>query len=183
MTSEKEKKIIYLGEVLLFHHLNVGLALSLLVLEVTVEKEDARVLDPPGHLGVGDVLVEHDATQHPRVLDRAAGDLLHLGVSLGVDLLGRARLGVAVLHGDGLDGVDGDLDGQVGPAGDELGADARLHHLDQLGGVVEVHLLGNLVTQDLDHVLKGLPGLKLKKRIALRSNVSNFENKLTCRPE
>ena len=63
-----------LGKVLLLQHLDVGLALALLVLEVAVEQEDARVLDAPPHLGVRHVLVEHDAVEDAGVLDRAAWD-------------------------------------------------------------------------------------------------------------
>ena len=77
-----------LGKVLLLQHLDVGLALALLVLEVAVEQEDARVLDAPPHLGVRHVLVEHDPVEDAGVLDGAAGDLLDLGVALRVDLLG-----------------------------------------------------------------------------------------------
>ena len=56
------------------------LGLALLVLEGAVEEEDARLLDAAAHLAVDDVLVEHDALEHARVLDVAARDLLDLGV-------------------------------------------------------------------------------------------------------
>lgn len=73
-----------------------------------------------------DVLVDHHAVQDLRFLDGAAGNLLHLGVPLDVDL----RPPV-LREGDGVDGVQGYVHRHVGPLSDELGADAALHHVGQ----------------------------------------------------
>ena len=56
-----------------------------------------------------------------------------------------------------LDSVDGDLAGQVGPARDELGADAGLDHLDELRLVVHVDGDADLVAEDGHRVLERLP--------------------------
>jgi hypothetical protein len=83
--------------VLLFADLDVGLALALLVLQRAIQQHDARVLDPPPHLWVCDVLVQQDAVQNLAVLDLTTGDLLNAGVALDVDFL----LASANLEGHG----------------------------------------------------------------------------------
>ena len=64
----------------------VGLALALIVVEVTVEELAPGVLAPPLCRGASPVLVEPDALQLGRTLDPTAWGLLHLGVPLDVDL-------------------------------------------------------------------------------------------------
>ena len=54
---------------------HVGLGLAFLVLEWAVEKNDTWLLDPAAHLGMRDVLVEHDTAENARLLDRATRDL------------------------------------------------------------------------------------------------------------
>ena len=118
--------------VLLARDLHVGLALALLVLERAVEQQDARVGDAAAHApGDDDVLVEHDALEHLAVLDRAARDLLDLGVVLDVDLEAAA----AEVGGDGLDRVERELRHQRAEAARVLGADARRHDAEHRGAV------------------------------------------------
>lgn len=78
-----------------FANLYVGLAFAFFVLERTVQEHDARVLYSPPHLGVCDVLIQHDAVQHLTVFNLAAGNLLDAGVALDVYLL----LSTAYIHG------------------------------------------------------------------------------------
>ena len=56
-------------------YLNIDLGLALLVLEGAVHEDNARVLDPAPHLGVGHILVEHDAVKNTRILNLASGQL------------------------------------------------------------------------------------------------------------
>lgn len=49
--------------------INVYLALAFLVLQRTIEQDDARVFDHPSHPGVSHVFVDHHALQHTGVLD------------------------------------------------------------------------------------------------------------------
>ena len=62
--------------------INPYLTLSLLVLERTVHENDARVFDPPPHLGVSDVLVQHHTLQYLRLLQAPPRDL---GIRRGND--------------------------------------------------------------------------------------------------
>lgn len=73
--------------VLLFANLNVCLRLALLVLERAIEEQHTGVLDSPPHLGMCDVLVEHDTVQNLAVLDLVSGDLLDTSIALDVNLL------------------------------------------------------------------------------------------------
>lgn len=66
---------------LFLHDLHVGLALSLFVLEGAIEQDDARVLDVAPHLGVGDILVDHNSAQHTRLFDGSSGNLLNFGIA------------------------------------------------------------------------------------------------------
>jgi hypothetical protein len=104
-------------------------------------------VDLAAHLAVGDVLVEHDALEHARVLDIAARDLLHLGVPLDVDLLAPAVLNVHRLYS-----IEREAHHQLREAGDELGAGAALHELGQLRRVVEVERDGHLGERLRDRV-------------------------------
>ena len=113
--------------------LYVRLALALLVLERAVEQDDARVLDPAPHARVGDVLVDHHAVEHDRVLNLAAGDLLDLGVALDVDRL-RARL----VLGHVPDRLQRELAHHVRPPRDKLGPDRRLDQREHGRLVVRV---------------------------------------------
>ena len=61
-------------------------------LEGAVEKKNARLANETPHLGVIDVLVDHDAFEHAAVFDFATGDFLDFGVAFHVDI------GSAVLH-------------------------------------------------------------------------------------
>ena len=79
------------------------------------------------------VLVDHDAVEHARVLELAAGHLLDLGVALDVD-----RLGAVLVARDGADGLERELAHHVGPPRDELGADRRLDQAQHLVLVARV---------------------------------------------
>jgi hypothetical protein len=79
--------------ILLFTDLDVCLTLTLLVLECAVQQQNLRVLDPPPHLRVCDVLVDHDAVQYFTVLNLTSGYLLNTCVALDVDLLLASHLG------------------------------------------------------------------------------------------
>ena len=136
--------------VLLLGDLNVGLRLALLVLERAVQQNDAGVLYAPAHLGVCDVLVEHDAVQHPAVLDLAAGHLLDAGIALDVHL----GLAVARLPGDGAHGLEGERAHKVHPPRDELGADRGRDELVHGLVVVDVDGVGDLL-DDLERVVEG----------------------------
>jgi hypothetical protein len=133
--------------------LNVGLTLSLLVLERAIEEDDARVLDPAPHLGVRHVLVDHHSVEHDRVLDLSSWDLLDFGVSLDVD-----RLGSVLVARDGADSLEGELAHHVGPAGDKLGSDGRLDEREHLRLVRRVDRDGDGFDDDerlLESALEG----------------------------
>mmetsp|Transcript_14603 Transcript_14603/g.29778 ORF Transcript_14603/g.29778 Transcript_14603/m.29778 type:complete len:428 (+) Transcript_14603:27-1310(+) len=121
--------------------LDVRLGLALLVLEGAIEEHDTGVLDAPAHLGVRDVLVEHDAVQDLAVVDLTAGDLLHLGIPLDVDLLPAADV-----DGDAQNGIEGHLHELIRPAARELRADGRLDELRHEGGVAHVDVDCDLLT-------------------------------------
>mmetsp|Transcript_17104 Transcript_17104/g.49578 ORF Transcript_17104/g.49578 Transcript_17104/m.49578 type:complete len:482 (+) Transcript_17104:407-1852(+) len=117
----------------LVRELHGGGGLVLLVLEGAVQQQHAGVADLAAHLGVCHVLVYHDALEHARVLNVAAGQLLHLGVALDVDLL--AAVGVHVHAGHR---VQRQVHHEVGEARDELGADGGPHEGRELAAVGEV---------------------------------------------
>jgi hypothetical protein len=113
--------------------LDIRLGLPLLVLERTIKEDDPRVFDTAAHLGVGDVLVEHDTVEDLRVLNLASGNLLDLGVALEVD-----RLVAVLLARNDANSLEGELAHHVRPPGDELGADGSLDegkHLVLVRGV------------------------------------------------
>mmetsp|Transcript_8137 Transcript_8137/g.25426 ORF Transcript_8137/g.25426 Transcript_8137/m.25426 type:complete len:262 (+) Transcript_8137:189-974(+) len=125
---------------LVVRHLDVRRRLVLLVLERAVEQQHARLLDAPPHLCVDQVLVNHHALEHARVLEVAARDLLDLCVPLDVELFASS-----VVEEDRLDGVKRELDQHVRELRDELSARARLHEPRQLLRVCHVDGARNLV--------------------------------------
>lgn len=132
--------------VLLLADLDVRLALALLVLECAVQQQNLGVLDSPPHLGVCNVLVDHDAVQHLAVLDLASGDLLDACVALDVDLLLAAHVG-----GDGADGLERKTAHQLRPPGDEFCANRRVD--DPVHLLVVVHVdFGRDFADDLEGV-------------------------------
>mmetsp|Transcript_28049 Transcript_28049/g.66618 ORF Transcript_28049/g.66618 Transcript_28049/m.66618 type:complete len:219 (+) Transcript_28049:909-1565(+) len=137
--------------VLLLGQLHVGLVLSLLVLEWAVEEEDPGLLDAPPHAPRrDDVLLEHDTLEHAAVLDLPAGELLHLGVLLDVDLLPAAREQV----GHAGHGVEREVRHERPVSARELGADAAQHDFHHLVPVVDVQRERKAV-DDLDGILQG----------------------------
>lgn len=133
--------------VVLLGNLNVGLGLALLVLEGAVEENDSGVLNAPAHLGVCDVLVEHETVEDLAVLNLAAGNLLHSGISLDVDL----GLAIASLPRHRPDRLEGEVTHQVHPSRNELGADRRRDELVHGLVVVDVDWQGDLL-DDLEGV-------------------------------
>lgn len=105
--------------VVLLGNLDVGLGLSLLVLQRAVEKDDSGVLNAPAHLGMCDILVEHKTIKNSAVLNLATGNLLHTSISLDVDL----SLAVASLPRHGADSLEGKVTHLVHPSRNKLGAD------------------------------------------------------------
>ena len=73
--------------VLFFADLDVGLTLTLLILQCTIQQQNPGVLDSSPHLGVCDILVDHNTVQNLTVFDLASGNLLNTCVALDVDLL------------------------------------------------------------------------------------------------
>jgi hypothetical protein len=55
-------------------------------LEGAVEKKNARLANETPHLGVIDVLVDHDTLEHAAVFDFTTGDFLDFGVAFHVDI-------------------------------------------------------------------------------------------------
>ena len=126
---EQHRPVLLLGD------LDVGLVLTLLVLEGAVQEHHAGVLDPARHpAGRDDILVHHHALQHAAVVDATAGDLLNLGVLLDVNLLGA----VAVVHRDAHHGVERQVTHERAEARGVLGADARGDDVHELLAVVHV---------------------------------------------
>lgn len=73
-----------------------------------------------------DILVDHHAIQNLWFLDGAAGDFLHFGVALDVDLCPPI-----LREGNCGDSVQCYVHRHVGPLSNELGADAALDHIGQ----------------------------------------------------
>lgn len=71
--------------VFFFRDFDVGLRLSLFVLQGAVKEDNARILDTPSHFGVRDVLVKHNAIEDFAVFNFAARDLLNFSVPFDVD--------------------------------------------------------------------------------------------------
>lgn len=136
--------------VILLGNLNIGLRLALFVLERAVEEHNTGVLYAPAHLGVCDILVEHQTVEDLAVLNFAAGDLFDTGVALDIDL----GVAVASLHGDGANGSEGQLAHLVHPAGDKLGTDGGGNELAHGRVVVDVDGVGDLF-DDFEGILEG----------------------------
>lgn len=130
--------------VVLLCDLNVGLRLALLVLQGAVQEHDSGVLDAPAHLGVCDVLVQHQAVKDLAVLNLATRNLLNSGISLDVDL----SLAVASLPRHRSDGLEGKGAHLVHPPRNKLGADGRRDELVHGLVVVDIDGLGDLVDDD-----------------------------------
>ena len=117
--------------------LHSGHRLSLLVLKGAIEEDDTGVLDLTAHIGVSDILVEHDSVKDNTVLNHATWDLLDLSVALGVDL------DLVTIHAvNGTDGLDSEVDDKITPLGSELGANAGVDDLGEI--LVILHVDGNL---------------------------------------
>lgn len=99
-----------LREVTLIGDFNVCLALSFLVLQIAVQQDDTRVLYPPLHLWMYDVLVDHDAIEDPRIFYCSTWDLLNLSVFLYINFLA-----ASIFNSDSLYCIYGYLTGQVDP--------------------------------------------------------------------
>lgn len=134
----------------LFGHFDVCLGLALLVFQGAVEQEDAGVLDAPAHLGVGDVLVEHDTVEHLGLLNLSTRHLFHTGVALHVDFLA-----AVVVFADNADGLQGKRTHEVGPARNKLGADGGLDEAEHFRLVVDVDGHADLVN-DLESLAESL---------------------------
>jgi hypothetical protein len=137
--------------VLLFADLDVCLALALLVFERAVKQQDPGVLDSPPHLGVCNVLVQHDAVQHFTVLNLTAGDLLNARIALDVNLL----LARADVERDGADSLERKAAHELRPPRDKLCANGRVDDAVHLLVIVDVDIGGNL-GDDLQGVGKSL---------------------------
>eukprot|EP00756_Hemistasia_phaeocysticola_P010943 Hpha_TRINITY_DN15065_c5_g5::TRINITY_DN15065_c5_g5_i2::g.125118::m.125118 len=135
----------------LVHDLDVEHRLRLLVLKGAVEQQDAGVRDLALHTLVGHVLVEHHTGQHLAVLHVPAGNLLHLGVTLGVDFDPPAD-GVSPHHPTHR--VDRELGRELTVPPGELGCEARVHDGEELLVVLEVHRDSHTV-HDIDGVVQG----------------------------
>lgn len=132
--------------------LHGGHGFTLLVLEGAIEEDDTGVADHAAHIGVGDVLVEHNTVKHLAVLNHAARNLLDLGVPLGVNL------DVLAIHFvDSADSLDGKVNDEAAPLGSELGADAAIHNLGQV--LVVLHVNG--VAQRLSHMGQVIKSLEV----------------------
>ena len=126
---EQHRPVLLLGD------LDVGLVLTLLVLEGAVQEHNARVLDPALHpAGRDDVLVHHHSLQHAAVVDATAGDFLNLGVLLDVNLLGA----VAVVHRHAQHSLQRELSHERAETAGVLGADAAADDVHELLAVVHV---------------------------------------------
>lgn len=127
--------------VVLLGDLNVGLGLALLVLERAVKEKNAGVLDPPPHLGVGDILVDHDAIDNLGVLDLTTGDLLDTRVALDIHLL----LSTARIKRNCTDGAQCETAHELRPPRDELGSDGGLDQVIHGLVIVDIDRGGNFL--------------------------------------
>eukprot|EP01137_Pigoraptor_chileana_P019540 Opistho-2@80702 len=114
-------------------HLEVRLALALLILQGAIQQHDARVFNAATHLSVRHILVDHHTSKHLRLLNLTAGNLLNLGVALNVDFAAPI-----LLNGDGAHGRKCDLAGEVGPPLHELGTETRLDNVEHSRVVIRV---------------------------------------------
>jgi len=125
--SESLFEIFGVGE------LHSGHRLTLLVLKGAIEEDDTGVGDLAAHIGVSDILVEHDTVEDLAVFEHATWDLLDLSVALGVDLDVVTILGV-----DATDGLNGEVDDESAPLGSELGANAGVDNLGEIDIILKV---------------------------------------------
>ena len=105
--------------IILLTNLNIRLRLPLLILQRTIQQHNPWILNPAPHLGVRDVLIQHDAVDDLGALDLAAGELLDARVALDVDFLAAG----ADVVGHRAHGLQGEAAHEVRPARDEFGAD------------------------------------------------------------
>jgi len=139
-----------LFEILLVGELHVRHRLTLLVLKRAIEKDNTGVGNLAAHVGMAHVLVEHDTVEDAAVFESSAGNLLDLGVALGIDFDI-----ISVFLVNGADCLDSEIDDKVAPPGSELGADAALHDLGQI--IVVFHVNGDAeVVGELDDLLECL---------------------------
>lgn len=127
--------------VILLGHLNVGLRLALLVLEGAVEQKNAGVLDSPPHLGVGDILVDHDTVDNLGILNLTTRDLLNTRVALDVHLL----LSTTHVEGNCTHGIQGQAAHEVGPPRDEFSSDGGLNQVVHGLVIVDIDWSGNFL--------------------------------------
>ena len=120
--------------VLLLCDLNVGLRFTLLVLQGAIKQHDSGVLDASSHLGVRDVLVQHESIQNPAILNLATRNLLNTGISLDVHF----GLAIARVPCNGSHSLESKRAHLIHPSRDELGADRGR---DELGhGLVVIDI-------------------------------------------
>ena len=120
--------ILCLLPVTLLRNLHIRLTFTLLVLERTIEKDDARVSDSPTHVGMCDILVEHDTVENARLLNLPSGNLLDVCISFDV----HCRKTGVVLRNRAYS-LQSKLAHKLGPSYDELGADRSLDERKHLG--------------------------------------------------
>jgi len=167
LDSEDGVKIGLVGD------FNVGLRLSLLVLQRAIEKENTGVLDLTGHLGVYNILVDHDTIEDAALVEETSGDLLHTSVSLDVNLL----LSITTVNSDLENGIQSELGDEVSETRHELGSQTRLDELQNSIGVSEVERESSL----LHDFNSGIEGLDVRKdnvtrvHVALEEGVSDLE--------
>lgn len=135
--------------VLLLGNLDIGLGFSLLVLQGTVEKDDSGVLNAAAHLGVGDVLVEHEAVQHSAVLNLTTGHLFDTSIALDVDF----GLAIARFPGDCSHGFEGKVAHLAHPPGHKFRANRGRDELVHGLVVVDVNGQGDFVN-DFDGIFE-----------------------------
>mmetsp|Transcript_17794 Transcript_17794/g.24610 ORF Transcript_17794/g.24610 Transcript_17794/m.24610 type:complete len:333 (-) Transcript_17794:505-1503(-) len=110
--------------VLFLLNLDIGLALSLFVLQGAIHQQDPRVLNASLHSsGEHDVLVEHYSFEHTAVLNIPSRNLLNLGVLLDVNVNGAVCLG----DGDAGHRVQGKVRNQVSETMRILGANTTVY--------------------------------------------------------
>ena len=121
-------KVVFLGE------LHVGHGLSLLVLKRAIEENNSGVLNVSSHLGVSDVLVEHNTVKDLAVLKHTTWDLFNLGVSLNVDL----NVVLSILAIDSSHSLNSEIDNKVSPLAGELGSNCGVDNLAKVFVALEV---------------------------------------------
>lgn len=146
-----ERECFSLRKVGLFGELKRRLTLALLVLEITIEEHNSRILNTSSHARMHNVLVEHDASQHLGLLDRTARNLLDTRIPLDVDLTS-----TVLLDRHGLHGVERNLARQIGPFAHELRANTTLDDLDDLLALGHVDRRGHFLLEQSTRLLERL---------------------------